>query len=165
MSLTHLSDKSRLWMFLGNRPLSETEEQVLGDALTQFVSGWQAHGKDLSAGWLIRDHALILIAVDESMEAPSGCSIDKAFRLLTEFGSRHHIDFFQRTLVAVPGTGGISIYTKSEASAAFQSGQIKEDTPVYNTLLQTTEELHSKLIIPFSSHWLGIQLLREKATP
>ena len=96
MSLQGLPDSSRIWLFAADRVLSESESEALQQDLMMFVAEWQAHGADLTAGFELRYGACLVIAVDESQAAPTGCSIDKAFRLLQRFGSEHKMDFFNR---------------------------------------------------------------------
>ena len=80
--LPSMPDASRVWMFGAQRFLTPDEANHLQAEMSHFVSGWQAHGKDLLAGfWLLLNNVLV-VAVDESKEPPSGCSIDKVFKLL-----------------------------------------------------------------------------------
>jgi len=109
MSLAHLSPGSRVWFFIADRPLTEAEAAQLKMAMSEFVSGWKSHGSALSAGFELRWNALLAVAVDESVEAPSGCSIDKVFRLLTDFTAATGIDFLNRLLLLVPQPDGTAL--------------------------------------------------------
>jgi hypothetical protein len=93
MSITQLSPGSRVWFFIANRPLNSEEAAQLTGVMSEFVSGWKSHGSALSADFDFRWNALLTVAVDESVEAPSGCSIDKVFRLLNDFMTATGIDF------------------------------------------------------------------------
>src|SRR5262245_34781753 len=99
MSLEYLPGNARIWTFVASRELNEEERKDLEMMLKDFVSSWKAHGNDLLAGFEINLNCIAVVGVDESHELPSGCSIDKAFRLLREFGDQKGLDFFNRLLI------------------------------------------------------------------
>ncbi len=87
---------ARLWVFVGDRSMSETEISWLNESLTQFVSSWQTHGKSLDAvGFVLLDTAIVIVANENAVKA-SGCSMDKINHFVKEAGSQLNIDFFQR---------------------------------------------------------------------
>jgi hypothetical protein len=155
MSAQHLPESSRVWVFFANQHLAEAAEQQLHVALEQFVQGWKAHGNALTAGYEIVAHTAVIVAVDEAAESPSGCSIDKAFRLLTEFGNTHNLDFFNRLLLT---TAEGKVYTQAEVKLAFATGELGPDTLVLNPMIQNLADMKHAFTIPFNSHWLGARL-------
>jgi hypothetical protein len=162
MSLMDLSPDSRLWIYTADRILSITEEAELTSELILFVNDWKAHGTALSAGYSIVDYAIVLIAIDDTVAMPSGCSIDKAFQLLQKFGIQHQIDFFQRTLTAKKTDNGVEILNMIAAKEAFLKGTLKESDWVYNTLITHLNRLDTQFLISFSDHWLGQKLLQKQ---
>ena len=87
-----LPDSSRVWMFGAQRLMSEEEIQHLNHSLADFVSSWQAHGNPLTADFCILHRCVIVVAVEELQEAPSGCSIDKVFHLLQSQKEKYDLD-------------------------------------------------------------------------
>ena len=155
MSLQHLSPNSRVWFFISNRPLTSEEANALSGQLHGFVGQWQAHGKDLSAGFGIFWNALVVVAVDESVEMPTGCSIDKVFKLLQEFGSQNHLDFFTRLLVLVlTDEHSCMIYAQHAAKEALDSAQLQPDTMVANVLHQKLGGFNTHPTQMFNEHWM-----------
>lgn len=92
--LPSMPDASRVWLFGAQRVLTPSEASNLETEMSQFVSGWQAHGKDLLAGFGLLFHSVLVVAVDESKEPPSGCSIDKVFKLLQLQQRKKRFGFF-----------------------------------------------------------------------
>ena len=93
---SHFPMDARLWVFVGDRKMSETEISWLNESLTQFVSSWQTHGKSLDAvGFVLHETALVIVANENAVKA-SGCSMDKINHFVKEAGSQLNIDFFQR---------------------------------------------------------------------
>lgn len=162
MSFEHLPDSSRVWIFFCNRPLTINEAAELGEELKAFVSGWKAHGSALTAGYELQRGVALAIAVDESVAQPTGCSIDKAFRLLQEFGADRNVDFFNRMLLVTAG-GIPEILSKADAAKRFEEGRIVESTLVYNGMADNLKAYRNSFIIPFSEHWLRKQLAAVKS--
>ena len=92
--LMHLPGHARIWIFQADRELQPAEEQALAEELLAFQQSWKTHGSPLNAGVAILFSTFAIVAVDEKVQAPSGCSIDKAFRLLQDFGQQHNLNFF-----------------------------------------------------------------------
>ena len=158
MSLQGLPDSSRIWLFAADRVLSESESEALQQDLMMFVAEWQAHGADLTAGFELRYGACLVIAVDESQAAPTGCSIDKAFRLLQRFGSEHKMDFFNRLLLHRPLCTSSVIKTVSQAQQALDEKDWAASTLVWNAQLQTLGEYRLNPFLPLKSSWAAAKL-------
>lgn len=161
MSLANLSDNSRVWFFGADRKLNESETAVLTAAMNGFVDDWTAHGKNLSAAYEFIDQCLLVVAVDESVTPPSGCSIDKVFRLVQELGGNTGVDFLNRTLIYTSQGKETKIYNRAEAENAYAAGLILPETPVFNTLITSLSEFRQRPLIPLSQSWIGRQLARK----
>lgn len=159
MSLNSLPNTARIWSFLSNRILSDAEEESIRRELEKFVSDWKAHGNDLSAGFEVFDHCVIVVAVDESFEAPSGCSIDKVFRLLLEWSSKNNCDFFQRTLTGVKKGNEIKILKQNEIKLGLENQEINAETLCFNMEASSLGDINSSIYIPLEKTWLGIKLV------
>jgi hypothetical protein len=164
MSLSHLAPGSRVWFFIADRPLTEAEAMQLNEAMSEFVSGWKSHGSALSAGFELRWNALLTVAVDESVESPSGCSIDKVFRLLNDFAAATGIDFLNRLLLLVTKPDGTAhIYTRESATKAINSGELKENTAVADVMHAKLGDFMANPLQSFREHWMGKQLFKQNA--
>lgn len=150
---------ARVWIFISNSILNKNQVDALDRDLQLFVADWTTHGKELSAGFELLHQSVVVIAVDESKTPPSGCSIDKVFRLLQDFGAKENLDFFQRTSVALVGESGVRILNKKDATLAFENGDILPQQICINSLVNTIQLYNQSFMIPFSEHWLGRQLI------
>ena len=77
-----LQDSARIWVFASDRPLVGNEAARLLSEVDRFLDGWAAHGAELTCARDWRDDRFLIIAVDEGVNAASGCSIDGLFRIL-----------------------------------------------------------------------------------
>ena len=68
-----LPEESRVWIYQANRSFSEEEIEELKGQLDTFIEAWTAHGKDLKAGYKIVYKRFIVIAMDQNLNAATGC--------------------------------------------------------------------------------------------
>jgi hypothetical protein len=153
--LMHLPGHARIWIFQADRELQPEEEKALSEELLAFQQGWKTHGSPLTAGVAILFSTFAIVAVDEKMQAPSGCSIDKAFRLLQEFGERHAINFFDRLRIAWQQGEPVVSADKDEVKAMLASGELAADTLYFDNRIQLLSQLESEWLQPMHSGWFS----------
>ncbi len=156
MLIANLPGSSRVWVFAANRLLTESEIHDISFLMRSFTEQWKSHGSELTAGFEIIHESIVIIAVDESKESPSGCSIDKVFRLL----SQTNIDFFQRMLLWIPFCNSSKVITQEQAISQFKIGELTNDSLVINTLVETLDQARNQLYIPISESWINQKLER-----
>jgi hypothetical protein len=101
LPIEQMPDHSRVWVYQANRPFTASETQAIQDYLAPALTQWAAHGAGLNASFEIRFQQVIVIAVDETVNAASGCSIDASTRWFKEMGANLGIDFFDRSTAVV----------------------------------------------------------------
>lgn len=158
MTLRGLASTSRIWIFLSDRLLTEEEEAQLSNELNNFVLGWQAHGVDLVASAEVLHNSIVVIGVDEHKEPPSGCSIDKAFKLLKSFGESNAIDFFNRLLLNISYCNSAKIVTREQVQELIDQKEIAGETLVFNTLAQNLGELRDTTYLSLTASWMAPKL-------
>jgi len=97
--------QARIWIYQASRPLSQVEETYTIELGKKFASSWAAHGKPLQSSVNVFHQRFLVIAVDESYNQASGCSIDASVALVKELEEKFSTDrerfsFFDRTQVA-----------------------------------------------------------------
>ena len=135
-----MNPESRMWFYGLKSPMSTAQAAELKGIMDEFVGGWRAHGAQLAAAYRIIADQFLIIAVDESQQQATGCSIDKSVHLLQEFGSKHHLDFFNRMLVHVIENGTFTSYSTLDLKTAIAEGKIGPKTQVMNTTAATLQE-------------------------
>jgi len=158
MILRGLASTSRIWIFQSDRLLTEEEEAQLSSELNNFVLGWQAHGVDLVASAEVLHNSIVVIGVDEHKEPPSGCSIDKAFKLLKSFGESNVIDFFNRLLLNISYCNSAKIVTREQVQELIDQKEIAGETLVFNTLAQNLGELRDTTYLSLTASWMAPKL-------
>lgn len=155
----NLPESSRVWLFGAQRTLTSIEMGSIQAQMTDFISSWQAHGKGLTADFCLIHRCILIVAVDESKEAQSGCSIDKVFHLLQSQKEKYDLDFFQRTLVWAIRNDEICIFNKHQIQAGLDSGEINAEMMVFNMLSDRLGDLKSGgLMLPLQESWIAQKL-------
>ncbi|MEY3845152.1 MAG: hypothetical protein RL293_1574 [Bacteroidota bacterium] len=114
----HFPQDARLWVFVGDRRMTETEIAWMNESLSLFVSSWQTHGKSLDAvGFVLHDTAIVIVANENAVKA-SGCSMDKINHFVKDAGGQLSMDFFNRMNVLRPTETGTYALSRFELNAS-----------------------------------------------
>lgn len=143
----------RIWIYQAAKPFSEQEEAYILNKLAAFTNQWKAHKEQLTARVEIRYHLFIIISVDLSYVLPSGCSIDKSVHLLKELESELNISLFDRMQIAYRKGDDIQVVPRATFEELLATGQINEETLVFNNLVDNGADLEIKWEIPFKESW------------
>jgi hypothetical protein len=155
MSLERLPDNSRVWFFGSDRLLNDEEKRSLSIELQEFVSSWKAHGAELAASFEILHDCILIVSVDESVTPPTGCSIDKVFKLLEKQAS----NWFNRLLIWRAFCNTAKIYTVDELQLALRTGEVDRDTIIINSTVRSLTEVRKSLYISINDSWVASKLL------
>lgn len=154
-----LPDTARLWVYPASRPLSDADVTLIEQQLEPALQGWTAHGQPLMASARVVANRFILIAVDGGFALPSGCSIDASVGMLRSLSEQltaqsGAVDFFDRSAMVQTESGGVTAVALPAIKAAVSSGQLRPDTVVFNTLVQTVSDFRTGWQIPAEASWL-----------
>jgi hypothetical protein len=145
---------SRIWIYQTDRLLTSDEAGTLNELLKSVVDGWETHGKPLTASAKIFHHRFVVIAVDESKQLPSGCSIDKSVNWLKEIGIEMNIDFFDRSIAWLDDAEVVHTIPLPQVKQAIKERIIKGNTIVFDNLVQTKAQWMKRWKIPASNSWM-----------
>jgi hypothetical protein len=143
----------RIWIYQADRELTEGEKEHILDKLSGFTSQWKAHGKALAAKAEIRYNRFVVIMVDDSVAPPTGCSIDKSVHLLKEIESELGITLFDRMQVAYRDNEDIKAVPRTEFERLVATGEVTDETVVFNNLVASYSELETKWEVPLRESW------------
>lgn len=127
MNMNHLPNDARIWFFMSNRRFTPEELNYLNLTLTNITVNWKAHGTPLKAGYSLLYDQLIVLAVDESHEPASGCSIDSVVHEMQAIEKHLGVHLFNRTDVPIIRDGQIELYNRQEFREALLDGRITEE--------------------------------------
>jgi hypothetical protein len=146
---------SKVWIYQSNRLFMLSEALEIEDLLKEFTSQWKSHGTPVQgAGYLFFGQFIILMA-DERATGVSGCSTDSSVRLIKDIEQKFGVNMFDRTTLAFLINDKIQLLPLSQLPYAVENGFITADTPYFNNLVQTKDELEKEWIIPVRESWLA----------
>ncbi len=153
-ALDRLPSQSRVWIYGAERALGQDEVNAIRTELQSFVTNWVSHRKELSAAAEVLHDRFLVIAVDESQAEASGCSIDGSVHFLQDMGAKMGIDFFNRMIFSYRDeSGAIQTVPRDEFKILYKSGQLENDTIVFDPLVKELGELRQIFERPLEDSW------------
>ena len=146
----------RLWVFGASRQLSSTEKDALVERMEGFVNQWAAHKKEVTAGWKLYEQQLLMVGVDETATALSGCSIDSMVNFLKAFEAQFSLDFTGNTasIFYRDNSGTIRCKSREMFEQSVNDGSVTSETIVFDNSVTTMAALLEGLWEkPFSDSW------------
>ncbi|MBT3612617.1 MAG: hypothetical protein HN522_06740 [Flavobacteriales bacterium] len=142
-----LPEGSRIWLYAAENALSKVQQTYILKVISEELNGWNAHKKPLTAGVSILENHFIVIALDESKNGASGCSIDTL---------QNTIQKIEKEL-SIPLMNRLNVFCEIEEEIvcvpSFKLGSIaKADTPFYDLTILTKRDIDTYLK-PISEGW------------
>ena len=142
-----LPEESRIWLYAAENALSKDQQNYILNVISEDLKGWNAHKVSLTAGVTILENHFIVIALDESKNGASGCSIDTLQNTIQKIEKELSIALMNRLNVFC------EIEEKIVCVPSFKLGSIaKADTPFYDLTILTKSNLNTYLK-PISQGW------------
>jgi hypothetical protein len=135
--------QARIWVYQASRNLLAPELDQIKQILTQSCQNWEAHGEPLQASFEIKYNQVIIVAVNEAMNAASGCSIDASTRWFKSLGETLQVDFFSRD-VAVVREDQVELLALGQLKSAVETGLLTPEDQIITPLLQSVEQYRNQ---------------------
>lgn len=148
-----LPDTTRVWIYPANRPFSEEEIPTLRQQLQEFVIQWVSHNRQLRSYADVWHRRFIVLMVDESQAGASGCSIDASVRFLKSLQAKYGVDLFDRMIFSYLDGDTVKSVPREEFARLYAAGEINDDTPVFDNLVNTKRDLQSAWVKPLAASW------------
>jgi hypothetical protein len=134
-----MPDQARIWVYQASRSLQASEIDQITQTITEACQAWEAHGAPLQASFEIRHKQVIIVAVNEAMNAASGCSIDVSTRWFKTLGESFQVDFFNRDL-AVVRNEQVTLIGLGQLKSSIEAGNLHPADQIITPLLQTLKQ-------------------------
>jgi hypothetical protein len=140
-------------VFASDRELSGAAADTLLAAVDQFLSEWKAHGVPLRCAREWRDDRFLAIGVDVEAENASGCSIDGLFRTLQQLERTIGSRLVGGGRVFYRVGSGIRAATRDEFIERIERGEVRGETPVFDTSLTVAKAWRMNFEQPAGAGW------------
>src|SRR5215467_15202539 len=140
--------ESRVWVYQSNRLFTMSEALEIEQMLESFISGWHSHGVPVTGEAHLFFGQFVVFIADETATGVSGCSTDSSMRLIKEIEKTFDVDMFDRLALAFIVKDKLQILPMPQLKYAVEQGFITADTPFFNNVVLTKEDLENNWIIP-----------------
>jgi hypothetical protein len=149
-----LPGHSKVWIYQSSRSFVFGEASAVREKVKRFVGEWNSHKVDvIGDAELLYDRFIVLMA-DEERVGVSGCSIDSSVHFVKSLGHEYKTNFFDRWLIGYK-KGDVALSAgKDEFEELVRTGEIKDDTIVFNTLIHCKKDFDTKWELPYGQSWL-----------
>ena len=149
----NLPDSSRVWIYQANRSFTNEELDEIQSRLDQFVTQWTAHGADLQAGYLIKYKRFIILALDQQINAATGCSIDSSVHFIQQLEKEFNVDLLDKMNVSYKQGEFIAYKSLTDFRKMAKQKAVSPKTIVFNNLVNNKAEFLSDWEVPASESW------------
>jgi len=137
-----LPSSSIVKIFPSEKELDAAQQKLILENLNDFLSKWKAHGVSLAAEAKILFNRFVVVAVNDKVELPSGCSIDSLFRFVSALENEMGINLKKNSYVFVEQSGKVVSVPFNKVSEL----QVSDNDKVFNLLCSTVEDLQKNFV-------------------
>ena len=148
-----LPEESKIWIYQSNRKFSDEEFSAIETALKSFLENWQAHGTGLESSYELKYNRFIIIAVDQEVQASTGCSIDASVEFIQSLEKKYQVDLLDKMNVTFKNGEHIAHKTLIDFKKMVKDKAVTENTIVFNNLVNTIEEYNESWEVPAMDSW------------
>lgn len=148
-----LPDTSRIWIYQANRTFTDKELEEITKELDEFIQNWTAHGQDLKSGYEIRYKRFLVIALDQSSQFATGCSIDASVHFIQSLEKRYNVELLDKMNVSYKQGEFVAYKTLLEFKKMAKQKAISKKTIVFNNLVASKGEYKEHWEVPASESW------------
>jgi len=148
-----LPDSSRIWIYSAEKTLTAEQKNHILTYITKHLNGWNAHKVPLKAGLTILENHFIVVALDETFNAASGCSIDTLQQTIQELEQDLTICLLNRLNIFCRIDDKIQCIPTTKLAA-----HVNKDTLFYDLTIQKKNEL-SNWLKPIDEGWCANLIL------
>jgi len=150
---TDLPDSSRVWIYQSNRSFSDQELQEITSKLEDFITQWTAHGADLKASFDIKYKRFITLALDQQLNAATGCSIDSSVKFIQQLEKQYNVDLLDKMNVSYKQGEFVAYKTLTDFRKMAKEKAVSKNTIVFNNLVTNKHEYLVDWEVPASDSW------------
>ena len=148
-----LPETSRVWIYQANRSFTVAELMELGKELDAFITDWTAHGSDLQSGYEIRYKRFIILALDQTDTAASGCSIDTSVHFIQQLQKKYNVELLDKMNVSYKQGEFVAYKTLIDFKKMAKQKAVSMNTIVFNNLVTNKGEYLEHWEVPASESW------------
>jgi|TARA_B110000908_G_scaffold113391_1_gene132995 hypothetical protein len=149
----NLPNNSRIWIYQSDREFTEKEIEFISDKAEDFINQWTRHGDDLKGSFTIKYNQFLVLAVDESFNNVSGCSIDSSVRFVQQLQKELQLDLMDKMNISFKDNDTINVVKLPDFQRFAKAQKITSTTIVFNNMIDTKEDFENNWEVAASKSW------------
>ena len=149
----NLPEESKIWIYQSNRKFSDIEFSEIEIDLKSFLDQWAAHGTSLESSYLLKYNRFIIIAVNQDVQAATGCSIDSSVEFIQRLEKKYNVDLLDKMNVTFKLGEHIAHKPLIDFKKMVKDKAVTENTIVFNNLVNNIEEFNESWEVSAVDSW------------
>ena len=149
----NLPDNSRVWIYQADREFSDREMDFIASKAEDFINQWTRHGDDLKGSFTFKYNQFLVLAVDESFNNVSGCSIDSSVRFVQALEKEFQLDLMNKMNITFKDNDTINLAKLPDFQKFVKEQIVTAETIVFNNMVNTKEDFENNWEVPVSKSW------------
>lgn len=149
----NLPNNSRVWIYQSDREFTHKEVEFITAKAEEFINNWTRHGDDLKGSFTIKYNQFLVLAVDESFNNVSGCSIDSSVRFVQGLEKELQLDLMNKMNITFKDNEHINLVKLSDFQRFAKEKKITSETIVFNNMVNTKEDFENNWEVPAKLSW------------
>ena len=149
----NLPEESKIWIYQSNRKFSDEEFAAIEFDLKAFIENWTAHGTSLEASFELKYNRFIILAVNQEVQAATGCSIDSSVQFIQNLEQKYEVDLLDKMNVTFKLGEHVAHKTLLDFKKMAKDKAVTENTIVFNNLINNIAEYNESWEVPAMDSW------------
>ncbi|MDB9723716.1 ABC transporter ATPase [Polaribacter sp.] len=149
----NLPNHSRVWIYQADREFTDKEMDFIASKAEDFINQWTRHGDDLKGSFTFKYKQFLVLAVDESFNNVSGCSIDSSVRFVQALEKEFQLDLMNKMNITFKDNDTINFVKLSDFQRFVKEQKVTSETIVFNNMVATKADLEANWEVPASESW------------
>ncbi|AUC85015.1 ABC transporter ATPase [Polaribacter sp. ALD11] len=149
----NLPSNSRVWIYQADREFTNKDMEFIALKAEDFINQWTRHGDDLKGSFTIKYNQFLVLAVDESFNNVSGCSIDSSVRFIQALEKELSLDLMNKMNVTFKDNNTINLVKLSDFQRFAKEQKVTPDTIVFNNMVATKEDFENNWEVAAKESW------------
>jgi hypothetical protein len=150
---SEMDKNSRIWVFQSNRKFFDDELVEIEKSLSIFLKNWTAHKAELKVAYTIKYDRFIIIALDESLNNATGCSIDKCVHFIKNLEVKYEIDLLDKMNISFKQGDYVSYKSIIDFKKLVRNKSVSKNTVVFNNLVLDIGDFNENWEVPATKSW------------
>jgi hypothetical protein len=149
----NLPNNARVWIYQSDREFTAKEIEIVSLKAVDFINQWTRHGDDLKGSFTFKYNQFLILAVDETFNTVSGCSIDSSVRFIQALEKELQLDLMNKMNVTFKDNEHINLVKLADFQRFAKEQKITLETIVFNNMVATKEDFENNWEIPAKESW------------